>query len=311
MTCNAPRFSIVIPVFNAADTICQTVRSVLAQSFQHWELILVDDGSTDRSLHVMRELAGQDSRIRLISQTNAGVSAARNLGAEMARGELLAFLDSDDCWESDKLAIHDMCHQADPAIAASYAMIAFCTVSSSSELKPRVYSSVPSGCLSVAQLVGENPVCSTSNLVVNREAFTAAGGFRRGMQHAEDQEFLARFAAKGGRIQGIDRHLVNYRMSADGLSADLAAMYDGWRILAREYVSPAELPGAEALYCRYLARRALRTGGPAAEALRFAMAGLRLDAGQFLADRKRGGLTLLCAFAGVVMPGAMRRRVFA
>lgn len=91
-----PCISVIVPVFNGEATLKRCVDSVLAQSFEDWELILVDDGSTDGTNRLARELAAGDPRIRLLTQRNRGVSAARNLALERAEGEYAAFLDADD-----------------------------------------------------------------------------------------------------------------------------------------------------------------------------------------------------------------------
>ncbi len=91
----APRFSIILPTYNRRDVIMRAVDSVLAQSFGDFELVVIDDGSTDGTRD---RLAGLDPRIQVIAQENAGVGAARNVGLAAARGALVAFLDSDDEW---------------------------------------------------------------------------------------------------------------------------------------------------------------------------------------------------------------------
>ena len=93
--------SIVIPLFNKEKTIVSTLESVLKQTFQDYEVLVVDDGSTDESLKQV--LSVDDSRIRIIKQDNAGVSAARNRGIKEAGSELIAFLDADDYWKEDYL----------------------------------------------------------------------------------------------------------------------------------------------------------------------------------------------------------------
>src|SRR3989304_10037880 len=97
-----PTVSVIIPTYNRWPMIGEAVESVLAQSFQGFELIVVDDGSSDGSAENMKGL-GRD--IRIIVQSRCGVSAARNYGASVARGRYLAFLDSDDLWLAEKLAV--------------------------------------------------------------------------------------------------------------------------------------------------------------------------------------------------------------
>ena len=93
--------SVVIPLYNKEKSITTTLESVLAQSYTDYEVIVVDDGSTDKSADIVREL--KNEKIILISQPNAGVSAARNAGVLAAKGEFVAFLDGDDLWDKDFL----------------------------------------------------------------------------------------------------------------------------------------------------------------------------------------------------------------
>ena len=93
--------SVIVPVYNAEKWLRDALASLQAQSYSDFEVILVDDGSTDTSSSICREFCGMDSRFRLISQKNAGVSAARNAGIDDAHGEWLAFLDADDTMPAD------------------------------------------------------------------------------------------------------------------------------------------------------------------------------------------------------------------
>jgi len=98
---DVPAVSVVIPLYNKGPHIARALNSVLAQTFQDFEVIVVDDGSTDDGAEVVRGV--DDPRIRLIQQENRGVSAARNRGIEAARAELIAFLDADDEWLAEHL----------------------------------------------------------------------------------------------------------------------------------------------------------------------------------------------------------------
>lgn len=308
---NTPLISVIMPVYNAYETLTTAVASVINQSLQDWELILVDDGSTDRSLQLALSLASEDERIRVIAQENRGVSEARNLGAEMSRGALLAFLDADDAWRVNKLVIHHQLHQAKPSLDASFARIAFRETITAKTGDIKTFSSVPAGPIQIDQIIADNPVCTTSNLVVTRKAFLRNGGFEKGMNYAEDQEWLARLVASGGVIEGIAETLTDYRMSDDGLSADLEKMLAGWRMLAARYACHINVRQAEATYFRYLSRRALRTGGPASKAVQYAAKGFTLSPRGFMSDPRRGSLTLAGALAGMAMPARVRTRVFA
>lgn len=99
-----PLISIVTPVYNAELFLTDTVATVQAQTYQNWELILVDDCSTDESPSIIQKIAKKDKRIRLVSMSkNGGAAIARNKGIDEAKGRYLAFLDADDIWESTKL----------------------------------------------------------------------------------------------------------------------------------------------------------------------------------------------------------------
>ena len=91
-----PLFSIIVPVYNTSAYLVECLDSILGQSFHDFEVICIDDGSTDGSLQILKQYAGTDNRIKLVSVPNGGVSAARNLGMSLAQGDYLMFVDSDD-----------------------------------------------------------------------------------------------------------------------------------------------------------------------------------------------------------------------
>lgn len=101
-----PEVSIITPLYNAVHTIEETIKSVQAQTFSDWELLLVDDCSTDATVATVKKLIGSDSRIKLICRKwNAGPAVTRNRGIQEAKGRFIAFLDADDLWHQNKLRI--------------------------------------------------------------------------------------------------------------------------------------------------------------------------------------------------------------
>ena len=111
MVVNNPLVSVIIPVYNGERYLAEAIESVLAQTYRPLEIIVVDDGSTDGSAEVAKRFG---SPVRYCFQPNSGAGAARNQGADLARGSFLAFLDADDIWLADKLALQIAAFDADP-----------------------------------------------------------------------------------------------------------------------------------------------------------------------------------------------------
>ena len=100
-----PLVSVIMPAYNSEKYIGKSIESVLAQDYEKFELIIVDDGSKDGTKSIVEQYAKNDIRIKLLEQANQGVSAARNKGLDTATGEYVAFLDSDDLWDADNLSV--------------------------------------------------------------------------------------------------------------------------------------------------------------------------------------------------------------
>ena len=188
--------SVVIPLYNKEKQIAYTLQSVFEQTFQDFEIVAVDDGSTDNSVEEVEKF--DDSRIRLIHQTNAGVSAARNRGIEEARGELIAFLDADDEWMPEYLATQYGLYQKYPECSVYACNYEF--RDSEGKVTPTIIRKLPfegeDGVLSnyfeVASC-SHPPICSIS-IMVKKTAIQAIGGFPLGIKSGEDLLTWARLA---------------------------------------------------------------------------------------------------------------------
>lgn len=276
---NAPFFSVVIPCYNAVQFIATTLRGVCGQSFQSWEAIVLDDGSTDESAAIVEQIAGSDSRIRLIRKPNSGVSKTRNAGAAVAAGEYLAFLDADDAWHPtylERMAAH---LRRKPEIGVSFAIARI--VDAKGEATGALSSQKSLG-LDTFDFLSSNPTTTCSNLIVRREVFEKLGGFPEQLCHAEDQLFLIRAHLARVPIEGCSEILVDYRINEKGLSSDLESMRSGWEYMAAQAVHDAPeiidplIPRARALNLSYLARRALRVRS-ASGSWRYMLGALRSD----------------------------------
>ncbi len=109
-----PAFSVIMPVYNHADYVAEAIRSVIGQTLTDWELIVVDDGSTDGSAELVDRLGAKDDRITVLHQSNAGPAAARNAALNVARSDWLAYIDSDDVWYPSALADYHAYIQGHP-----------------------------------------------------------------------------------------------------------------------------------------------------------------------------------------------------
>lgn len=120
---SAEELSIIIPVYNSEKYLSQCLDSILKQEDFMYEIILIDDGSTDSSLEIMREYARSHKKIKTVTQSNRGVSAARNIGIDMALGDYIAFVDSDDCLYPDSLGTRMSDAQKCDLLISSYVLI--------------------------------------------------------------------------------------------------------------------------------------------------------------------------------------------
>lgn len=273
------KVSVVIPAYNAAHVLPEAIESVRAQTFTDWELWIVDDGSTDHTQEVVK--AYNDDRIKLIFQTNSGVSAARNHGALRSQGELIAFLDADDRWLLDKLKVHVEFMDLYPDVQVSFARVEFLTVDG---VPTNKLTNCPLRNLSAADFLYLNPTVTTSNVVIRRELFEKLKGFDQTINYSEDIELLFRSMQNyGAGIEGIDQVLVRYRVHNTGLSSTLYRMEEGWhqliekaRMLNPELVD-RHYPSAYASYLQYLARQTLRLKSPAAIGVDFVNRALKSD----------------------------------
>jgi glycosyltransferase involved in cell wall biosynthesis len=297
-----PIISIVMPTYNAEEFVHQTIQSVLNQTLSNFEYLILDDGSRDRSLAIAHQWALGDRRIQVFSHPNQGVSATRNRGIQLSRGNLIAFLDADDIWFPEKLAAHVEHFQANPNLAVSFSRVEFMTLNGE-----------PTGQVSTSRLfhlkpedfIYENPTSTMSSLVVRAEVFAQVGGFAEDMSYCEDLEWLFRVICHQcqgyppWQIEGIDRVLVYYRASPAGLSASLYRMESGWDGLiarARKYAPDLVQQHyglARAVHLRYLARRAFRLDLPPKVGLDFMHRAIASDWRIFFKEPRRTFLTLL------------------
>lgn len=188
--------SVVIPLYNKEKSIASTLRTVLNQTFSDYEIVIVNDGSTDGSVEEIEKV--QDDRIRLVHQPNAGVSAARNRGIEEAKGDLIAFLDADDEWKPEYLATQYHLFQKYPECSVFACNYEFRDVEG--KVTPTIIHKLSfaeeDGILSNYFEVAScsHPPLWTSAVVIRKSALQAIGGFLVGVTLGEDLITWARLA---------------------------------------------------------------------------------------------------------------------
>ena len=258
---NTPLVSVIVPVHNGERFLRASIGSVLAQSYRNIEIIATNDGSTDGSESVLRALSPD---IRVIDQRNQGAAAARNAGIAVARGEFLAFLDCDDCWDADKLERQLALHERYPEAVASYCDHRIIddagrvTGTTGALDYPRWSGRI------LRELIQGNCIVSPSVLMARRAAVLDAGGFDVTQPAGSDDWQLSMHLAVLGPILYLPETLASYRRHDGNTSGawshrkslgDLHALQS----MAQVVETRAD-PGLEEIYRRSLYKAYLSAG---------------------------------------------------
>jgi glycosyltransferase involved in cell wall biosynthesis len=251
--------SVVIPAYNAAAFLAETLASVFAQTLPPVEIIVVDDGSSDDTAHVARDLGAT-----VISRANGGISAARNTGVRAARGEYVAFLDSDDLWMPEKLEVQ----LAALSVAAepSFSFTDFRTFDSrgvraaTSALRAhpafrRTVRRAPSGANVVVAASEGRPVLPDmyflpSSAVIRRADVLAVGGFDESLRGCEDTEFFIRLFKLVPAIAVMRPLLLYRRHEAQNTASPTRMMTNEFAMIDRIVRDPSRYPSADVRYYR-------------------------------------------------------------
>ena len=300
--------SVIIPAYNIDQYLAETLDSVLAQTYDHFEVIIVNDGSTDRTLETAQEYAAKDHRIRVISQVNQGIAGARNRGIRETTGELLAFLDGDDRWHPTKLSVHVNHFESfgqsvqsgeRASLGMSFAKVTFITSDGS---YTKQYSNSKLTHFKPEDFYIENPVVTPSNVVIRRSLLDQVGYFVSHPGGLEDQEIFVRIACSDAMIEGLDRVLTEYRIVESSLSSNLYRMEESWHLLTRNISIYApdlikhHYDRAYAYFLRYLARRGIRIRAKPQETQDFIWRAIHQDKSLLWLEPKRTLSTLFFAY---------------
>lgn len=202
--------SIVTPAFCVESVIGATIKSVIAQTYTNWEMLIADDCSSDRTRDVVRQWEQVDPRVRLIALArNGGPATARNAALENAAGRWIAFLDSDDLWLPRKLErtiAHAQAHRS------ALTFTGFCRMTADGGAVGRYVSPPPS--LSYRQLLG-NTAIATSTVLLDR---TVVGDVRMRNTYYDDFDCWLQILKRGQLAYGLDQDLMRYRIMSQSVS---------------------------------------------------------------------------------------------
>lgn len=241
--------SIIIPTFNRAGRLKEAIQSVIAQTYANWELIVVDDGSTDNTEEVIRSV--NDERIIYVKQDNRGVSAARNAGIKRAGGRLIAFLDSDDRWEPRKLEVQKEFFDSNPD--AHICQTDEIWIRNGIRVNPKKKHAKPSGWIFKECL----PLCcvSPSAVMVKRVVFETVGMFDESLPACEDYDLWLRASLHYEITTLPDQLTIKIGGHEDQLSRQ--PCLDVYRVKSLQKLldNPALLPALRPLVENDIARR--------------------------------------------------------
>jgi glycosyltransferase involved in cell wall biosynthesis len=299
----APRTSILLCLYDGETFVSRTIASALRQTSADFELLIIDDGSTDGSLDIVKRVH-QDQRLRVIRQENRGTAGAIQTGLEVARGEYVAFLDQDDLWEPDYLASQIELLDARPEIALSFTRF---RIIDEAGRDTGLTSRRISGTLDFQSLLTDFVIGGNSNVVARRSAIEAAGGVDLEFRLLYNVDLCLRIALLSPHnIGAVPRLLMSYRRHAGQMSRDLNGLIREWDRAIRKFerLAPELVAGvrraAQSNELRYFARVAYEHERYA-QALGFLARGFSATPGTFLRDG-RNWLTFAACLSGLLFP---------
>ncbi len=230
-----PQFAVVIALYNGRPFIGETLESVLRQTYAPAEILCIDDGSTDGGSEVVKAFG---ERVRLVIRENAGVSASRNYGTSLTTSERIAFLDQDDLWERDNLAVQAKAIVATPETDVCYTgrrLLSYRRDADDFELGPP--SSGPTPEELAVGLFGKCPF-TPSAVSIRRSTLLANGGFRSEHDSLEDWDLWLRLMIAGARFTHCPEALMQYRVHPAGASQKVLPIFERSLRIVNEVVAP-------------------------------------------------------------------------
>jgi glycosyltransferase involved in cell wall biosynthesis len=204
--------SVVIPTYNRAEVLLDAINSVLSQTYKNFEIIIVDDGSTDNTQEIIKKI--NDARIKYFYQENSGVSSARNKGIKTANGDYIAFLDSDDLWHPQKLEKQLAIFTKDKNIGLVSCNSLYQTFSGETVFVKKSFASNKKEVISYILSYPDKVYTGTPTLMIKKDCFDKVGYFDEQMSFCEDWDIFFRIALFY-EIYFIDEILTYVRVQED------------------------------------------------------------------------------------------------
>ena len=242
----APKVSVIIPVYNQASYLGQAIDSVLAQTWRHYELIVVDDGSTDGSDDVAKEYGGS---LRYVRKTNGGGASAVNAGVRVARGEWIAILPSDDVWEPGKLARQWEAIEAHPE--ARFVYTDYSIIDREGRLMRRTSHPVPTGRKRQRLALLRGCFINGGSVLLRRAVFQEVGGFDETNRYAPDYDYWLRVTEKYEALR-VPEPLLRYRVHPAQDSQKFRAIWVAtYQVIAKAVRKEPPYVGAAVIILRW------------------------------------------------------------
>lgn len=209
-----PAISAVLPVYNGEAYVREAVESILAQTFTDFELIIINDGSTDGSGSILSELAAHDPRIVLVERANAGLVSALNEGIKRARADLIARMDADDVAVPERFALQLARMRAEPELGVLGSFIRIVD-KTGRFIRQGDYPVTPA---ETASFLEHGSPLAHPTVMIRKEAVIKVGGYRKVFSHCEDYDLWLRMSELGYAIANFPHPLLNYRMHGTNVS---------------------------------------------------------------------------------------------
>jgi glycosyltransferase involved in cell wall biosynthesis len=218
---SSPSVSVCMPVYNTERYVAEAVESILAQTFGDFEFIIIDDGSTDGSRAILERYAKQDDRIRLISRPNTGIAGARNEALGLARGELIAVMDSDDVALPERFEVQVAYLREHPEVVCLGSVVQ-CIDEAGRYLFESFHLATDHEAMQEMALRGQCPLAHPS-MMMRREAVLAVNGYDPEFGLAEDHDLILRLGERG-KLANLPQALQKYRWHDQSISAKKQAL---------------------------------------------------------------------------------------